>query len=429
MDRPMPAARLRWLAVPLLVLLLSIGVACGDDDTPENGSGSGGNATTTPNEVTIGALLPQTGSLSSYGETSEAALKLAVQAIEDQGGKVNLVIEDTGTDAATTKKGLQSLHDKGARLVIGPYASSSVTAVKEYADSNDMVLVSPLSTAKTLAVAGDNVFRFTPDDDKEGVAVAALAWADGIRTIIPISRDDPGNLGLERGLRTSFEALGGKMTDLIKYGTDQTDAADFSDEADQLAAALSATNASGGKVAIYLAAFGEVSGLFEATSKHADLATVPWYGSDSVALSEDLVSNKTAAAFAVKAGYPNPILGLAEADKNLWGPVQDKLTDDLGRPADAFALAAYDALMVGYEALTHAGANASVATLKQDFVTTANEYHGLTGPTKLNPAGDRDIGIYDFWAVCADGSNYKWIRAVSYVPGGSPEITRPEHCS
>lgn len=408
---------------PLLALFLGIGAACGDEDS---GNGDDGGA---QDEVRIGALLPQTGSLSSYGETSEAALNLALKEIEDAGGKVSLVIEDTGTDGDTALEGLRSLHDSGVRLVIGPYASSSVTAVKEYADSNDMVLISPLSTAKSLAVADDNIFRFTPDDDKESVAVAALAWADGVRTIVPISRDDPGNVGLEAGLRKSFEALGGTVTELIKYGADETEESDFADEAEKLVSALKSADTSTGKVAIYLAAFGEVAQLFNATSKHAELAEVQWYGSDSVALSEDLVQNHTAAAFAVQAGYPNPILGLADEDEDLWGPVQEQLTEELGRPADAFALAAYDALMVGFEALTHAGSDADVATLKQQFVSTANEYHGLTGATTLNDAGDREVGIYDFWAVCPDGDRFTWIRAVSFVPGAEEEITRPEQCS
>jgi hypothetical protein len=47
----------------------------------------------------------------------------------------------------------------------------------------------------------------------------------------------------------------------------------------------------------------------------------------------------------------------------------------------------------------------------------------------LNDAGDRDIGIYDFWAVCREGDDFVWIRAVSYVPDRNPEITRPESCS
>ena len=51
----------------------------------------------------------------------------------------------------------------------------------------------------------DNIFRFTPDDNAEGGALAALAYADNIRTMVTFSRDDPGNLGLQSSFKSAFE--------------------------------------------------------------------------------------------------------------------------------------------------------------------------------------------------------------------------------
>lgn len=402
------------LVVPLMALILGVGVSCSDD---------GGDDTVA---LTIGALVPLTGSLSSYGETSEAALKLAAKNINAGDGQISLLIEDTTTTPATALEKLKSLHDRGVRVVIGPFASSEVAAVKAYADANDMVLLSPLSTATSLAVGGDNVFRFTPDDDKEGAAVAALAKADGVKAIIPVSRDDQGNLGLQSSMKGYFESGGGKVVSGITYPANETD---FKDEVTTLSQLVANARAvAGNNIAIYLTAFGEVTGLFNATTGHPDLEGVPWYGSDSVALSADLVKDKTAAAFAVKAGYPNPILGLSDADKSRWEPISTQLQNELGRKPDAFALAAYDALMVGYSALAQTGEDGPTAELKESIVSVANGYQGLTGSAKLNDAGDRDIAIYDFWAVCKSGDNFTWIRAASYVATGGGQITRPEKC-
>ncbi len=402
------------LVVPLLALLFGLAAGCSDDGSDSETA------------LTIGALLPLTGSLSSYGETSDAALKIAADTINGGLGQVSLLTEDTKTDPATALEKLQSLHARGARLVIGPYASSEVAAVKEYADKNGIVLISPLSTARSLAVPDDNVFRFTPDDDKEGAAVAALAWADGVRVIVPVSRNDEGNLGLQNAMRASFEKLGGKVLPGITYPASETD---FTEEMATLTQSVASAKASAGAtVAVYLTAFSEVTKLFGAAAASADLKTVKWYGSDSVALSKELVADKTAAAFAVAAGYPNPILGLSDGDKARWAPVQEQLTNQLGRQPDAFALAAYDALVVGYDALAKAGADSDVATLKKEFTSMANGLAGLTGSLKLNAAGDRDIAIYDFWAVCQRGTTYTWIRAASYVALGTGQISRPEQC-
>lgn len=403
------------LLVPLLAIALGLAVACSDD----------GSESDLP--LTVGALVPLTGSLSSYGEASQAALKLAAEKINSgSGAKVNLLIEDTKTDPETALAKLQSLHDRGAKVVIGPFASSQVRAVKEYADKNGIILVSPLSTASSLAIADDNVFRFTPDDDKEGVAVAALASADGIKTLVAVSRNDEGNLGLQTSMKASFEKLGGKVAPGLTYPTNETE---FSDEMRTVAAAVAAAKSSGGTVGIYLTAFGEVTGVFNAAAALPELKGVKWYGSDSVALSANLVADKTAAAFAQAAYYPNPILGLSDSDKSRWEGVQTQLAATLGRQPDAFALAAYDALVVAHEALSKAGGeDADIAKVKTEFVSLANSHQGLTGPTKLNAAGDRDIAIYDFWGVCKKGNDFFWYRAASYVAEGAGKITRPEKC-
>lgn len=275
------------LLPPLFALVLALAVGCSDDGSEDD------------LPLTVGALLPLTGSLSSYGEASEAALKLAAETINKGSGPgINLLIEDTKTDPETALAQLQSLHDRGARVLVGPYASSQVRAVKEFADKNDIVLISPLSTARSLALPDDNVFRFTPDDDKEGAAVAALAWADGIKTLIAVSRNDEGNLGLQSAAKASFEKLGGKVVGGVTYPTDETE---FTDEMRSVASALTSAKASGGAVGIYLTAFGEVTGVFKAATAIPDLKTVKWYGSDSVALSEDLANDPTAAAFAMAA--------------------------------------------------------------------------------------------------------------------------------
>jgi len=407
--------RIVFAALSLTLLILVFGAGCSDSDdegpsvTDEATSGADGGA-----PVTVGALLPLSGDLASYGETSQAALDEAVAALQAEGKRVTLSVKDTETEPATALEALTALHEAGVKLVIGPYASSQVRAVKEFADQNGIVLISPLSTSTALAVPDDNIYRFTPDDQQEGVAVANLAWADGIRTIVPISRDDEGNKGLQSSMKPVFEALGGTVAPLITYSTDAI------------------AGASGnGPVAVYLTAFGEVTKLFGAAAGTPELESVKWYGSDSVALSKGLIEDETAAAFAVKADYPNPILGLRNADEPAWGPVSERLSERLGRTPDAFALAAYDALFVGVEALTAAGEDADAAALGQALTEAANAHTGLTGPTELNDAGDRSLGNYDFWAVCGDESGYEWVRVATYtagVDGGAGEARRETGC-
>jgi len=401
------------LSLPVLVL----GSACSDSDdkgpsvTAASPSGTGGGSS-----VTVGALLPLSGDLASYGETSQVALDEAVAALQADGNRVSLSVKDTATDPAKALEGLTNLKEQGVKLVIGPYASSEVRKVKEFADDNGIILMSPLSTATSLAVPDDNVLRFTPDDEQEGISVANLAYADGIRTIVPITRDDEGNKGLQSVMKRAFEGLGGTVAPLITYpaGTE-----DFTDTVRDLVAGVSAASAEGGPVGIYLTAFGEVTKLFDAAAGSPQLESMAWYGSDSVALSKGLLEDPTAASFAAKAGYPNPILGLRDADSALWKPVADRLSERLGRTPDAFALAAYDALVVGVKGLKDTTEGEGAPALRKAIVDAARDYTGLTGPTDLNDAGDRSLGNYDFWAVCARQTGDEWVRVATYTAGAN----------
>ena len=403
---------MKTLAPLLLVCALLASACSGDEDET----------------VSIGVLLPLTGSLQSFGEASEAALDLARDAInKDADLTVELVVKDTTTDPATALAMLEELDKDGVKVVIGPYASSEVAAVKDYAEVNGIVLVSPLSTAGSLAIAGDNIYRFTPDDAKEGEAVAAVARDDGITTIVPVSRDDAGNLGLQIAMKPVFEAGGGLVVEGVTYAANEDD---FQGVVAEIVAAIDAAGSTPQETAVYLTAFDEVVDLFgaAATLSNDALVSVKWYGSDSVALSAGLTGDSDAAGFAVSVGYPNPILGLRDEDESKWQPVIDDLQVKLGRRPDSFALAAYDALVVVHMAIDAAGIDSGTGEIGAALVAAAAGHVGLTGSTVLNEAGDRASASFDFWSVCPAGSGFTWTRTISYAVAadGTAEVTRGE---
>lgn len=403
---PSFAVKLAAFAIVLIAAFSSTAGARADDPA----TGSAGS-------VEVGALLPLTGALSSYGETSQAAIQDAVVTLDGQGLSVAVDYEDTNSDPAVALTKLKSLQARGVRVVIGPYSSSEVKAVLDYANAQGMLLLSPLSTARSLAIPDDNLLRFTPDDEQEGAAMAALAWADGVRTILPISRNDEGNLGLQTAMKAAYEKLGGKLLTPIVYAANQTSFGDVS------AAAANAVSGSSGKTGIYLTAFDEVTSLFNATRSQPSLLSVAWYGSDSVAQSKGLVADKLAAAFADAASYPNPILGLPDSTASRWQPISDRLAQKLHRQPDAFAMAAVDALTVASKAMHNLGANAQTVPLRDEMVRIAKDYIGLTGATVLNPAGDRALGNYDFWSVCSVDGAYVWSKTGSFAGSGEVKHT------
>jgi branched-chain amino acid transport system substrate-binding protein len=394
-----------------VVLLLPVFTGCVKEKIVE--------VPTKPTEVVFGALLSLTGDSSSSGECGQAALEIAVEDVNAYFSaigseiRVRLIVEDTKTEPAVALEKLKSLAGKGIRVIIGPENSAEVAAVKAYADENGILLLSQSSTAPSLAIAGDNVFRFCPDDNHQAKAVARMMWEDGIRVIVPMWRGDLWGDELSNATKGGFEELGGRVLDGIRY-TPVTK--DFSTELESLNSKVGQAIAQHGDadaVGVYLIAFDEVVPIFiQAGEQNAIFSMVKWYGSDGTAMSNALVSTPRAAQFAVMTGFPNPIFGVVESEK--YEAISEQISAKIGRTPDAYALAAYDALWVLTIAYIEAGEH-DCNTLKVAVLRVAESYRGTTGWTSLNEAGDRLVARYDFWAVREDNGTFRWKRVATYL--------------
>jgi branched-chain amino acid transport system substrate-binding protein len=368
----------------------------------------------------VGVLASLTGSGFSLGRSTVAALQIAANQIETASHgrtRFRLLVRDTQLIPSQALDAIKDLDSRGVKIVIGPQSSSEVAAIKPYADAHDILVISQGSTASSLAIPGDNIFRFCPNDTREAEAIVALLQHDGIRAIVPLWRNDAGNNGLHDSVQTRFQALGGTVASGFRY---ETTTSDFSAATSSVASQIQSLIGGGrnpSAIAVYLAAFDEVVDIFHSAQGNTTLSNTAWYGSDGVALSAALTGDSTAAAFAASVGYPNPIFGLSDALRNKWQPISDEIEARTGIMPDAFALSAYDALFVVQLALVHANPQKNFDNFKAAFVDEAGHYQGVTGSTALDPAGDRLNGDFDFWAVRLQGGGYTWVRIGTYNNG------------
>ncbi|HEX6040987.1 ABC transporter substrate-binding protein [Longimicrobium sp.] len=401
----LPLAR-RIGAVAAIALALAGTAACEDD-------GTGGDT----QEVAIGGIFSLTGNWSSLGVTSKAALELAVEDANryaaGRGITFTADVRDTKLEPARALAALDSLRAAGVKIVIGPQSSAELSAIRAFVNSNELIVVSQSSTAGSLAVAGDHIFRFTAADSLEGVASAALMWGDGIRAVIPVWRADAGNQGLHTATRAAFTARGGTVSTGTEYGASATT---FGTTAttlgDQVRAALAGRPA--GQVGVYVAGFDEVADLFTAAAADPVLASVRWYGADGIAQSGALLAKPAAVAFAETVGFPSALFGLDFSARQNWQPVATRIQQRAGSAPDAFALAVYDATRVAAMAYLASPAEVRLDSLSVRFVDAASTYHGLTGWTVLNAAGDRQFADFDFWAIRPSGATHAWTRVAGY---------------
>jgi branched-chain amino acid transport system substrate-binding protein len=366
--------------------------------------------------VTLGALLPISGASSSLGESEEAAIKIAIKDVNEYLSKSNsnirvgLIIEDTQTNPAISLEKLQDLAAKGVRIVIGPGTSAEIQELKDYADKNGILLVSPSSTAPSLAVEGDNIFRFVPDDTHQAQAISKRMWQDGVRVVVPMWRTDVYGNDLLNATKYNFEMLGGNVVNGVGY-TPRT--GDFSaslnrinfmiwdQDLKSLGLKISQAVAKYGsdKVGVYLVSFDEVVPIFIEAQNQPVLSIVKWYGSDGSALNDKLVRNIEAAMFAAKTGFVNPIYGVDNNNNYKFKLVDDQIQKSIGRVPRSYAEVAYDTFWVAALTESSSGGAKDINSLKKAFLQVANSFTGITGDTSLNDAGDRKHADYDFWVI------------------------------
>jgi len=356
--------------------------------------------------VKLGGLPSLTGNWSSLGINSVCMMELARDDLNEylkQHGstkRIQLTIRDTQLQPELAVQQYRALVAQGVVSVIGPQSSAEVAALVDPVKKSGVPIISQGSTASSLALAGDRIYRMVPNDRHEAEALRALLRQHGVKTLVPAWRDDAGNRGLHDSLRSQFTLEGGVMFAGVKYSTD--DQQDFTPVADalnrQLGEALAASGGDSSKVGIYIAAFDEVVRLINAATEYPLLKTVRWYGSDGVANSEALRNDAVAAQYAVDVGYPNPNLGPPTIARDQWQPLVDRCLAKTGISPDAYSLAAYDATMV---AGLNASYNKSAPRLSRHDILaeTAKHYFGATGWTRLDEAGDRVDGDFDFWAL------------------------------
>lgn len=369
--------------------------------------------------ITIGALLSLTGNWSTLGKTSELAMEIALDDInlfmQDIGSGYRFTgkVYDTKLEVDQAVEAIEAAKSEGIRFLVGPQSSSELAAVKTFADDNAMYVVSQGSTAGSLSIPDDNIFRFCPDGQLEGEALAQTIYDSGVRGLVTVARDDVGNTGLKESIDQAFTDLGGTIYDMDHYADNISDFDPvIASLEDHLNTAIGAHGSDA--VGVYIAAFDEAVDLFAAANDHQVLNSVQWFGGDGITRSEAFTDNELASQFAIKTGFFAPEFGLPSAAASFWEPLQNEIETQTGIEPGAFALATYDALWV--IALTYHASdveNQSESITREIFHQNADEFSGVTGSTLLNENGDRTVASFWFWGIEESNGSFSWVQTGS----------------
>ncbi len=373
--------------------------------------------------VYIGALLPLTGGLQTYGIGARDAVALA---LEDASKtcpkyKFEMILEDSGTDPVKAQEKLQAMYARGVRLVVGPMSSREVSAVKSFADGNKIIIFSPSSTSPLLALPGDWIYRMVPTDDAQARALVDLVKTLGLTKIVILYRNDAWGLGLKDAIEREASAAGVQVVASEGYDPDpKVFPTAIPAAVKKLSGALKTPDA-----ALVLVTF-EDDGIVAIKAAAADpvLSKTRWIGTDGIAESKALASEVGKEMAAAK------LLGtVASPDPNdpSFQKFRQEYVAKYNREPVAYDSYAYDAAML------LATIVCQLDTTDPEKVRTALEqwgregkYTGVTGTVYLNENGDRAFPNYRIWGVVVEGERVKYINAGYYYGAERKLIKYPE---
>ncbi|HJY15428.1 MAG TPA: ABC transporter substrate-binding protein, partial [Nitrososphaeraceae archaeon] len=367
-------------------------------------------------EFVVGAIIPLTGSYSSIGKPVKVALEKAEQDVNKYSEKMNsssrfnLVMANSKSSPEDSLEAIKQLHSIGAKIIVGPATSTAVLGAKEYADTNDIILISYSSTSPLLSIPGDNLLRLVPDDINQAKVIAQRMIDDGIKIVVPMWRGDIYGNELYKSTKYQFEKLGGKMEEGINYKPHTGKFATslhrinfimWNKDLERLDSIVSeAIKKYGNKsVGVFIISYDEITPILIQSSMYSSLGNIRWYGSDSIAQNHHITKNIDSALFAIKTNFSNPLYSIDTKSPQIHelSEILEKELHDGG--SITYPAIAYDSFWISSLSLDTNSTNSSYLvdhknrsknSFKDIVVKTAESFDkGISGKIQLNDAGDR----------------------------------------
>jgi ABC-type branched-subunit amino acid transport system substrate-binding protein len=408
--------------------------ACGgdsEDDTattetsaaPSASESTSAQQNTADGTLTIGTLLPQTGSLAFLGPPEFAGVDLAIKEINEAGGVLGKEVAKIDSDSGDTATNIASqsvdrLLSQNVDVIVGAASSGVSKTVIDKITGAGVVQISPANTSPDFTDYPDKglYFRTAPSDVLQGRILGNQIIEDGSATVGILALQDAYGTGLAENVEKSVTGSNGEVVETIIY---DPKAAEFTAEVSKLKGA--------DPEAIVVIGFDESAKIIQELAKQGigpqdgkRLYLVD--GNTGNALGEKLPAGLLAG---VKGTIPGAAAG-AEFQARLKS-IDPALKDF------SYAAESYDAVnVVALAALAaESDAGAEIAENLMDVTTggekcstfadckqladagTDFDYDGVSGPIEFDENGDpteASVGVYEYDAkntIPATAQNYK----------------------
>ncbi|TDE36400.1 amino acid ABC transporter substrate-binding protein [Nonomuraea mesophila] len=391
---------------------------------PASSSSSAPAAAKGDGTLTLGTLLPQTGSLAFLGPPEFAGVDLALKEINEAGGVLGKPVEKFDTDSGDTTTNIASqsvdkLLAQKADAIIGAASSSVSESVIDKITGAGVVHFSPANTSDKFTTINDHglYFRTAPPDKLQGRVLGDLVVSDGNDTVAIMAMQDSYGTGLADQVEKTVTEAGAQVVERVDY---DPKAPDFSADI----AKIKAKNPKG----VVLIGFEETAKVIgELVKQGMPASKHKWYMVDGNMSNTNYVKMPKGTLEGVKGTYPGA--SAPDSFRKDLVEVDPKLEDF------TYAPESYDAAnliaLAAEAAKSDAGADiaAKLAEVSKGGEKCKNfkecvdllkagkdiDYDGISGPVEFNEAGDpavATIGIYQY----GDDNKYP-VKALEYRTG------------
>ncbi|MEV6149048.1 ABC transporter substrate-binding protein [Nonomuraea sp. NPDC052129] len=384
-----------------------------------------GSAVKGDGTLTIGSVLPQTGSLAYLGPPEYAGVDLAIKEINDAGGVLGKPVTKIHTDSGDTTTNIASqsvdkLLAQKADAIIGAASSSVSESIIDKITRAGVVEFSPANTSDKFTTIKDDglYFRTAPPDKLQGRVLGDLVVSDGNDTVGILAMQDSYGTGLADQVTQTAEAGGAKVVERVDY---DPKAPEFSADV----AKIKAANPKG----IVLIGFDETAKVVaELVKQGLTTDKYKWYMVDGNMSNTNFLKMPKGTLKGVKGTIPGAAAPEA-FQKRLLG-INPKLTNY------TYAAESYDAanlIALAAEAAKDDTGAAIAAKLVdvskggekcKDFKSCDEllkagkdiDYDGVSGPVDFNDAGDPSVATIGVYQYGAD-NKYNAAKALEYRKG------------
>lgn len=373
--------------------------------------------------IKIGVLLPKTGTWNATGTAAEMALDAALPFVntylEASGIKMVMDIRDTQSNPDAALKALESLKSDGINTVIGPMISEESINVLQYAKDNNLLLLSPSSTATELSQP-DNFFRMVGTDSSQVDGLTRIMKSVyKMDHVITVYVDDAYGRGYNEFIKQMAPSQGMDVIGSVAITSDSPDYTGVGANLKEIAALADTKNTA----VVIITPSQTGSEIIKKVMMDEKLSSMKWFASADIIGNPAILQDAQVAAFLQKTGME----GLTLGDKGIALDAMSYISSLLGGATDysPYAITTWDALWLlanTYAQAPELDETTDFETLKQNLVSSAAKYRNAFGSYNTMDENGDTIGSKYMRYICVkDGETYTWNCKGHFVDLGTGE--------